>query len=79
VSSSGASPADGGREPRGRRVLSKSAKIGIGLLLTLVGLFLLTLLLPTDPGRLETLLPVAGAGILALWVGGVLMGIGSRS
>jgi hypothetical protein len=47
--------------------------------LTLVGLFLLTLLLPTDPGRLSTLLPVAGVGIVALWVGGILMGIGSRS
>jgi hypothetical protein len=64
---------------RGRPPLSKPTKIGVGLLLTLVGLFLLTLLLPTDPGRLSTLLPVAGAGIVALWVGGILMGIGSRS
>jgi len=64
---------------RGHRSLSKPAKIGIGLLLTLVGLLLLTLLLPTDPGRLSTLLPVAGVGIVALWVGGILMGIGSRS
>jgi len=65
---------------RGRRPpVSRSTKIGIGLLLTLVGLFLLTLLLPTDPGRLSSLLPVAAAGIVALWVGGILMGIGSRS
>jgi hypothetical protein len=62
-----------------RLSLSKPAKIGLGLLLTLVGLFLLAILLPTDPGRLSTLLPVAGVGIVALWVGGILMGIGSRS
>ena len=64
---------------RRRPPVSRSTKIGIGLLLTLVGLFLLTLLLPTDPGRLSSLLPVAAAGIVALWVGGILMGIGSRS
>jgi hypothetical protein len=69
----------GQRAGRGRPALSRSAKIGLGLLLTLVGLFLLTLLLPTDPGRLATLLPVAAGGLLALWVGGILMGIGSRS
>ncbi|HXQ79084.1 MAG TPA: hypothetical protein VN819_02580 [Thermoplasmata archaeon] len=59
--------------------LSKSAKIGLGLLLTLVGLFLLVVLFPTDPGRFSTVLPVAAAGIAALWVGGILMGVGSRS
>jgi len=71
----------GGRDVgrSGRLPVSRSTKIGLGLLMTLVGLFLLTLLLPTDPGRLSTLLPVAGAGIVALWVGGILMGIGSRS
>lgn len=69
-----------GSSSRGRRPkLSRTTKIGLGLLLTLVGLFLLTLLLPTDPSRLATLLPVAGVGIVALWVGGILMGIGSRS
>jgi len=71
----GGSPSGRGRRPP----FSRQAKIGLGLLLTLVGLFLLTLLLPTDPGHLATLLPVAGAGIVALWVGGILMGIGSRS
>jgi len=59
--------------------LSKPAKIGLGLLLTLVGLFLLVLLFPTSPGSFATVLPVAAAGIVALWVGGILMGIGSRS
>ncbi len=63
------------RAPR----LSKSAKIGLGLLLTVVGLALLSVLLPTAPGQLATLLPVAAVGILALWIGGILMGIGSRS
>jgi hypothetical protein len=65
---------------RARRApLSKSAKIGIGLLLTFVGLFLLSILLPTAPGRFSTILPVVGAGMLLLWLGGIWMGIGSRS
>jgi hypothetical protein len=62
-----------------RRGLSKSQKIGAGLLLTLGGLALLSVLLPTAPERLGYLLPVAAAGILLLWIGGILMGIGSRS
>jgi hypothetical protein len=66
------------RASRGPR-LSKQAKIGLGLLLTLVGLFLLADLLPSAPGALGRLLPVATAGIAALWIGGILMGIGSRS
>jgi len=67
--------------PRRRRgvTLSKPAKIGLGLLLTLVGLFLLVVLFPTNPKSFSTVLPVAAAGIVALWVGGILMGIGSRS
>ena len=67
------------RRPRRRPRLSKSAKIGLGLLLTFVGLFLLVLLFPTNPATFATLLPVAAVGIVALWVGGILMGIGSRS
>jgi hypothetical protein len=67
-----------GSAPRRPR-LSKSAKIGLGLLFTLVGLFLLLLLFPTAPGALDRTLPVAAAGIVVLWVGGILMGIGSRS
>jgi hypothetical protein len=59
--------------------LSRSAKIGLGLLLTFGGIALISVLLPTAPGSLGTLLPVAGAGIVLLWVGGILMGIGSRS
>jgi hypothetical protein len=75
VTSEGAGPARRVRGPR----LSKPAKIGLGLLLTLVGLFLLVLLFPTDPNNFSTLLPVAAVGIVALWVGGILMGVGSRS
>ena len=65
--------------PRRRPTLSKSARIGLGLLLTFIGLFLLVLLFPTNPSSFGTVLPVAAAGIVALWVGGILMGIGSRS
>jgi len=63
------------RKPR----LTKSQKIGGGLLLTILGLFLLSALLPTAPDKLGYALTVAGVGIVALWVGGILMGIGSRS
>ncbi|HTS33032.1 MAG TPA: hypothetical protein VMI55_03730 [Thermoplasmata archaeon] len=62
-----------------RRPLSRSAKVGLGLLFTFLGLFLLSLLLPTAPGRFGVILPVAGAGMLLLWVGGILMGSGSRT
>lgn len=64
---------------RQRSRLSKQGYIGLGLLLTLVGLFLTAILFPTSPGVLTTVLPVAAAGLIALWVGGILMGIGSRS
>ncbi|MGA8543131.1 MAG: hypothetical protein WB947_06310 [Thermoplasmata archaeon] len=58
---------------------TRGQKIGLGLLLTIVGLFLLSALLPTAPGKLGFALAVAAVGILSLWVGGILMGIGSRS
>ncbi|HTT72932.1 MAG TPA: hypothetical protein VMG99_02105 [Thermoplasmata archaeon] len=66
-----------GPDPHARR-LSKPATIGIGLLLTFVGLFLLSILLPDNSGRWEEILPVAAAGMLFLWVGGILMGRGGR-
>jgi hypothetical protein len=75
-----ATPPPGSSDPRARRPkLSKTAKIGLGLLLTFLGLALASLLLPTEPGQLGRLLPVAAAGLLLLWLGGILMGIGSRS
>jgi len=45
----------------------------------MVGLFLLVILFPTNPNSFSTVLPVAAAGIVALWIGGILMGVGSRS
>lgn len=66
--------------PRSRRPRwSKNQKIGTGLVLTLVGLAFVTLLLPTSPSSVGHVLPIAAAAVLALWVGGILMGIGSRS
>jgi hypothetical protein len=65
--------------PARRTGLSKNQKIGVGLLLTFVGLGLIAILFPTSPSALGIALPVAALGILALWVGGILMGIGSRS
>ena len=72
-----ASPVDQSKPRRPR--LSRSGRIGLGLLLTLVGLFLLVILFPTDPASFRSVIPVAAAGMVALWVGGILMGIGSRS
>jgi hypothetical protein len=74
-----AAPDPSSTPPSRRRPLSKNQKIGLGLLLTFVGLFLLSILLPTAPGRFSTLLPVAGLGMLLLWLGGIWMGVGSRS
>jgi hypothetical protein len=65
--------------PARRAGLSKNQKIGVGLLLTFLGLGLIAVLFPTSPAQLGVALPVAAVGILALWAGGILMGIGSRS
>jgi len=65
--------------PPPRRGLSKQQRIGLGLLLTFVGLGLVAVLLPTAPGAFAFALPVAAVGLIALWVGGIMMGIGSRS
>jgi hypothetical protein len=58
---------------------SRIRNIGLGLFLTLVGIFLLSVLIPTAPARLGYALGVGAVGILAVWVGGILMGVGSRS
>ena len=65
--------------PPRRSRLSRSQKIGGGLLLSIAGIFLVSVLLPTAPEKLAYALPVAGAGIVLVWVGGIAMGIGSRS
>ncbi len=58
---------------------SRQRALALGLLLTLGGLVLVAVLLPTAPGRLGTILPVAAAGLVLLWVGGILLGRGSRA
>jgi hypothetical protein len=58
------------------RRVRRQRKVVAGLLLTLAGLFLIIGTLPIAVGALVRVLPVAGAGILALWVGGILMGNG---
>ncbi len=58
---------------------SRQRALGLGLLLTLVGLVLVAVLLPTAPGRLTTVLPIAALGLVLLWTGGILLGRGSRA
>ncbi len=72
-------PTGPGPRRRSARRLSRQSRIALGLLLTLVGLFLLTILFPTSPSAIDRLLPVAAAGVLALWVGGILLGSGRGS
>jgi hypothetical protein len=79
VSASAPAPIDPAPPALRRRGLSKAGKIGLGLLFTFVGLFLVSILLPTAPGQFARLLPVAAVGLALLWVGGILMGVGSRS
>ncbi len=43
-------------------------------MLTFLGLVFLVSLLPTGSSALATALPLAAAGILAIWVGGILLG-----
>jgi hypothetical protein len=74
-SGAGSPGVGGGRRPR----LSRPKLLGLGLLLTLAGLFLLSDLLPTGVGALERALPVAAAGLLTLWIGGLLLGRGGRA
>lgn len=57
-----------------RRGLTRTQFVGLGILLSFIGLFLLVILLPTDPTQFARALPVAAAGLIALWLGGVLMG-----
>jgi hypothetical protein len=46
-----------------------------GLLLSFAGFVLVAFELPTAPGALVRILPVVAAGILALWIGGLLLGV----
>ncbi len=60
--------------PARRSRLSRGQRVGLGLLLTLLGLFLCVAALPSSPGPLLRILPYFGAGLVALWVGGILLG-----
>ena len=71
---SAASPAPAPAARGRRRKLSRGEMVGVGLLLTLVGLFVLGGSLPTDPGSLERAAAITGVGIVAVWVGGILLG-----
>ena len=64
--------------PVPRRRLSPVACVGLGLLLTLAGLFVLGGIVPTAPGTLERAIAVTGIGALALWLGGMFLGLGRR-
>jgi hypothetical protein len=67
-------PAPGPRRPR----LSRGATIALGVAFTLLGLFVLGGTIPSAPGTLERALGVAAVGIIALWVGGLLLGSGRQ-
>jgi hypothetical protein len=47
-------------------------------MLTLIGLFVLGGTLPSQPGTLERAVAVTGLGVVALWLGGLLLGLGGR-
>jgi hypothetical protein len=49
----------------------------VGLLLSFIGLFLVSLLLPTGSGALDRAIPIVGVGLLSLWIGGIVLGRGS--
>jgi hypothetical protein len=46
----------------------------VGLFLTFVGLFAASLEIPVEPSALLRTLPPIAVGLLALWVGGILLG-----
>lgn len=75
AASSAPSPVPGSTLPRS----SRARLLALGLLFSLVGLVLVAVLLPTAPGSLSTVLPIAAAGLVLLWVGGILLGRGGRS
>jgi len=74
MAQSGPPAAPGSPPPRG----SRTRYLVLGLFLTLFGLVLVAVLLPTAPGQLGIILPIAAAGLVLLWVGGILLGRGSR-
>jgi len=76
VTASVPGPTEGAAPPvRARPRLSRGGTVVLGLLLTLVGLFVLGGTVPTDPSTLERAVAITGIGAVALWVGGVLLGL----
>ena len=63
---------------RGRFRLSRRAMLAMGVLLTLLGLFVIGGTVPTAAGTLERSLGITGIAAFALWVGGILLGAGGR-
>ncbi len=59
---------------RARRRLTKTTAVGLGLILTLIGLFVLGGSVPTDPATLERAVAITGVGAIALWLGGIFLG-----
>jgi hypothetical protein len=46
----------------------------LGLFASLVGIAFVSLELPIDAGALRAALPAVAAGMLLLWIGGILLG-----
>ena len=63
--------------PPGPEVRRRQRLVMVGLLLSLAGLFLSTLLLPVGSAEIDRVLPVIAAGLATLWIGGILLGLGS--
>ena len=57
-----------------RRIRRQRRVLG-GLFLTLAGLLFSAGLLPSAPGELTTALPILGATLLCVWIGGILLGV----
>jgi hypothetical protein len=75
----GPGPSATERLRREQNRLRRQLTIVIGVVFTFVGLFLIAALLPVGAPGLARAVPLAGAGVLAVWVGGILLGRGTRS
>jgi hypothetical protein len=58
-------------DPENRR---RQKAVVVGLVLTFIGLFAAAIELPVAPVALEHAIPGAAVGLLALWIGGILLG-----
>ena len=45
-----------------------------GLVLSLLGFALVSLVIPEETNGLVRVIPIVGAGLLAVWIGGILLG-----